>query len=39
MGLDPMVGFVHQLRIDRLDRPGLVLDLLKPMCREVNRLA
>jgi CRISPR-associated endonuclease Cas1 len=36
-GLDPMIGFLHQLRIDRLDRPGLVLDLLEPMRPEVDR--
>jgi CRISP-associated protein Cas1 len=38
VGLDPMVGFLHQLRIDRLDRPGLILDLLEPMRPEVDRL-
>ena len=37
-GLDPMVGFLHQLRIDRLERQGLVLDLLEPMRPEVDRL-
>jgi CRISP-associated protein Cas1 len=37
MGLDPMVGFLHQLRIDRLDRPGLVLDVLEPMRPDVDR--
>ena len=37
VGLDPMVGFLHQLRVDRLDRPGLVLDLLEPMRPEVDR--
>jgi CRISPR-associated protein Cas1 len=36
-GLDPMVGFLHQLRIDRLDRQGFVLDLLEPMRPEVDR--
>jgi CRISPR-associated endonuclease Cas1 len=36
-GLDPMVGFLHRLRIDRLERPGLVLDLLEPMRPEVDR--
>ena len=37
VGLDPMAGFLHQLRIDRLDRPGLVLDVLEPMRPEVDR--
>ena len=37
-GLDTMVGFLHQLRIDRLERQGLVLDLLEPMRPEVDRL-
>jgi CRISP-associated protein Cas1 len=36
-GLDPMVGFLHQRRIDRLTRPGLVLDLMEPMRPEVDR--
>lgn len=38
VGLDPMVGFLHRLRIDRLGRPGLVLDVLDPMRPEVDRL-
>lgn len=37
VGLDPMVGFLHQLRIDRLERQGLVLDLLEPLRPEVDR--
>jgi CRISPR-associated protein Cas1 len=37
VGLDPMVGFLHQLRIDRLERQGLLLDLLEPMRPEVDR--
>ena len=36
-GLDPMVGYLHQRRIDRLQRPGLVLDLMEPMRPEVDR--
>jgi CRISPR/Cas system-associated endonuclease Cas1 len=35
--LDPMVVFVHQRRIDRLARPGLVLDLMEPLRPEVDR--
>ena len=37
VGLDPMVGFLHQRRVDRLDRPGLVLDLMEPIRSEVDR--
>ena len=36
-GFDPLVGFLHQRRVDKLERQGLVLDIMEPFRPEVDR--
>jgi CRISPR-associated protein Cas1 len=36
-GLDPTIGFLHQYRYDRPDRPELILDIMEPMRADVDR--
>ena len=36
-GFDPLAGFLHRPRVDKLERQGLVLDIMEPFRPEVDR--